>query len=242
MDAPGKTIVVTGASRGIGRALTLALVRHGAHRVYALSRHTEQLRSLVAEAAAAAAPGTVVPVTADLSDPASVTSACASIRQQSPQVHVLVNNAGWLVNRPFAELTDEDWLRSYEVNVLGAVRMIRGLRGALLAADGGSHVVNIASMGGVQGSQKFSGLSAYSSGKGAVIVLTECLAEEFRDTAIRVNCLALGSVETEMFSEAFPGMAAALGADDAAGFIRWFSLEGRRYFNGKVLPVAAGTP
>jgi NAD(P)-dependent dehydrogenase (short-subunit alcohol dehydrogenase family) len=112
----------------------------------------------------------------------------------------------------------------------------------LLAKSGKSHVINISSIGGMQGSVKFPGLSAYSSAKGALGILTECLAAELSDKGISFNCLALGSVQTEMFKMAFPGYKAQLKPEEIATFIADFALNGNKYFNGKILPVSVSTP
>ena len=106
----------------------------------------------------------------------------------------------------------------------------------------GTHIVNISSIGGVQGSAKFAGLSAYSSSKAALCGLTECLAEEFKGTNISVNCLALGAVQTEMLLKAFPGYKAPLKANQMASYIYELALNGRNYYNGKILPVSLSTP
>jgi NAD(P)-dependent dehydrogenase (short-subunit alcohol dehydrogenase family) len=106
----------------------------------------------------------------------------------------------------------------------------------------GSHIVNISSMGGYQGTSKYPGLSYYSASKAALAILSECLAVEFRELGIKVNCLALGSVQTEMFSEAFPGHRASVSAEDMGEFIAEFALTGHKVFNGKILPVAISNP
>jgi NAD(P)-dependent dehydrogenase (short-subunit alcohol dehydrogenase family) len=97
-------------------------------------------------------------------------------------------------------------------------------------------------MGGVQGSVKFPGLSAYSSSKGAIITLTELLAEEYKETGPSFNVLALGSVQTEMLEEAFPGFKAPLSATEMAQYIMDFSLTGNKFYNGKILQVSSTTP
>ena len=97
-------------------------------------------------------------------------------------------------------------------------------------------------MGGIQGSQKFKGLSAYSSSKGAIITLTECLAEEFKTENLIFNSLALGAVQTEMLSKAFPGYQAPLKSSDMACFIVKFFIDGGQYFNGRIIPVSLTTP
>ena len=104
------------------------------------------------------------------------------------------------------------------------------------------HVVNISSMGGIQGSMKFSGLSAYSSSKAALITLSELLAEEYKETGPSFNVLALGAVQTEMLEEAFPGYKASVSAVEMARYIMQFSLTGHQMYNGKVLQVSNSTP
>jgi NAD(P)-dependent dehydrogenase (short-subunit alcohol dehydrogenase family) len=97
-------------------------------------------------------------------------------------------------------------------------------------------------MGGVNGSAKFPGLAAYSSSKGALGVLTELLAEEFKDEGPRTNALALGAVQTEMLAEAFPGYEAPVSAAQMANYIADFSLTAHQLYNGKVLPLSQSTP
>ncbi len=106
----------------------------------------------------------------------------------------------------------------------------------------GSHVVTISSMGGIQGSSKFPGLAAYSSSKGAVITLSELLAEEYKEQGVAFNVLALGAVQTEMLQEAFPGYQAPIYPNEMADYIKDFALNGNRFFNGKVLEVSSSTP
>ena len=97
-------------------------------------------------------------------------------------------------------------------------------------------------MGGFQGSSKYRGLSYYSAAKAALSCLSECLAEEFREDGIIVNCLALGSVQTEMLEEAFPGYKAPVSAREMAELIADFAVKGSRFFNGKIIPVAFSNP
>jgi NAD(P)-dependent dehydrogenase (short-subunit alcohol dehydrogenase family) len=105
-----------------------------------------------------------------------------------------------------------------------------------------SHIVNISSMGGFQGSAKFPGLSAYSVSKGALSILTEALSTEFASKDIRVNALCLGAVQTEMFEEAFPGFKAPLSAEEMGHYIADFALTAHRFYNGKILPVSLEDP
>ena len=133
----------------------------------------------------------------------------------------------------------EDFENIYKLNVFGLAALTRITLPFLVK---GSHVVSISSMGGIQGSAKFAGLSAYSSSKGAVIILSELLAEEYKDHGIAFNVLALGSVQTEMLAEAFPGYKAPLTAAEMASYIHDFTLTGNKFFNGKVLQVSSTTP
>ena len=108
--------------------------------------------------------------------------------------------------------------------------------------DTKGHVLNITSMGGIQGSTKFPGLSAYSSSKGALIILTELLAQEFKESGPSFNALALGAVQTEMLEEAFPGYQAPVSAAQMAQYVIEFAMIGNQFYNGKVLPISSSTP
>ncbi|MGA0966159.1 MAG: SDR family NAD(P)-dependent oxidoreductase [Flavobacteriaceae bacterium] len=223
-----KTIVVTGSSKGIGRELALQAAEKG-HRVFALSRNVTSLQ----------ATSGVIPLQVDLSDTKAVQQAVNEIRATTDTIDVLINNAGILLHKPFLETTSEDFHQVFETNVFGLVSITQAL---LPFMKVNSHVVNISSMGGIGGSSKFAGLSAYSSSKGAVSILTELLAEEFKATGPKFNALALGAVQTEMLTQAFPEFKAPIQANEMADYILQFALEGHRYFNGKVLPVSSSTP
>lgn len=154
-------------------------------------------------------------------------------------VDVLINNAGRLLNKPFSETTAEEFENVYKVNVFGVAEITKAVL-PMMGKEG--HVVTVSSMGGVQGSMKFPGLSAYSSSKGAVITLTELLAEEYKETGPSFNVLALGAVQTEMLEEAFPGYKAPVTALEMATYIKDFALTGQKLYNGKLLQVSNSTP
>jgi NAD(P)-dependent dehydrogenase (short-subunit alcohol dehydrogenase family) len=151
----------------------------------------------------------------------------------------LINNAGVLINKPFTELLETDFVEMLQSNFMGHVRMIQGVINLM---PQGSHIVNIGSMGAYQGSAKFPGLSAYSASKAALHTLTECLAQEFAQNDVKVNCLALGSAQTEMLEKAFPGYESPVMAFQMGKYIADFAVSGHQFFNGKVLPVALTTP
>jgi 3-oxoacyl-[acyl-carrier protein] reductase len=228
-------IIVTGASRGIGRELVKILAGEG-HRVLACARSGKKLFELQAEAGEAAQ---IIPLAIDLGSPESYELVAKTVKQLELEPSILINNAGYLVNKPIEELHANDFEQAFNINVKAVFLLVQAL---LPFMPKGAHIVNIGSMGGYQGSAKFPGLSLYSAAKGALAILTECLAEELKDRGIKANCLALGAAQTEMLAEAFPGYKAPLSAAEMAGFIADFSLHGSGFFNGKILPVSVSTP
>lgn len=233
-------IIVTGASSGIGFEAVLDLTANKDHKVIALARSADKLRKLHEIASSLNHDGgTLYPAQFDIVYDNYPDSLVPFIQSKFEQVDILINNAGALINKPFLESTNEDFAQMLQSNLIGHINMIRHI--APLMKEG-SHIVNISSMGGFQGSAKFRGLSAYSSSKAALAVLTECLAEEFKDKGIKVNCLALGSSQTEMFEAAFPGVEAGTLAFEMGRYIAEFAQNGHKYYNGKILPVANTTP
>ena len=225
-----KRIVITGASRGIGYEM-IQLFANAGHEVIALSRKIDAIQALDNTS--------IQTIATDLSAQSSIEETAKIILTKWDRIDVVIHNAGMLVNKPFQELTPEDFQRCYAVNVFGVASLTQALLPALTID---SHVVAISSMGGIQGSAKFPGLAAYSSAKGAVITLFELLAEEYKESGPSFNTLALGAVQTEMLEEAFPGYQAPLTAPEMASYIMNFALTGNQFYNGKVLQVSASTP
>jgi NAD(P)-dependent dehydrogenase (short-subunit alcohol dehydrogenase family) len=232
-------IIITGASKGIGFETVKAFAQQPGNIVIAVSRNQKLLESLKSECNLLSGDSQVFILPFDLESDLFHSELFNRISEFIPSVDILINNAGLMINKPFAEMTELDFTRIFNVNVKSVFGLIQVL---LPLFNKQSHIVNISSMGGFQGSTKFPGLSLYSASKGAVAILSECLAEEFKEREIRVNCLALGSVQTEMLSEAFPGYKAPLTSSEMAQFIKDFALNGHRFFNGKVLPVSITTP
>ena len=228
-------IVITGASRGIGYSTVKSLAKDPAHTIVVLTRSTDELLERIKSEPDFDSSN----VSVHYFDLINFTEADVSFLQTD--IDVLINNAGRLINKPFEALEDEDWRLSFATNVLGPAKLVRCLL-PLLGKNGPSHIVNIGSMGGFQGSSKFPGLSAYSSSKAALANLSECLAEELKDKHIFSNCLCLGAVDTDMLRLAFPDYKAPTSSDEMGGFIADFALNGFRFFNGKTLPVAVSTP
>nr|WP_288936221.1 SDR family oxidoreductase [uncultured Allomuricauda sp.] len=222
-------IIITGTSRGIGFELVKLFAQEG-HQVLALSRNVRPVDDLGLS--------NVHAFPFDLGNPSDFEKVSRFLEQWHV-VDVLINNAGRLLNKPFSETTTEEFDAVYKVNVFGVAEMTKTVL-PMMGKEG--HVITVSSMGGVQGSMKFPGLSAYSSSKGAVITLTELLAEEYKETGPSFNVLALGAVQTEMLEEAFPGYKAPTTAMEMAAYIKDFALNGQKLYNGKLLQVSNSTP
>jgi len=225
-----KNVIITGTSRGIGFELA-QLFANNNHNVLALSRNTTSISALSHK--------NITTISTDLSDDDDLTKVVDYVYNNWKQVDIVIHNAGLLINKPFTELTSQDFLDVYKVNVFGVAELTKIMIPFL---QKGSHVVTVSSMGGIQGSLKFPGLAAYSSSKGAVITLSELLAEEYKEQGISFNVLALGAVQTEMLEEAFPGYQAPTTATEMASYIFDFSLKGNQFYNGKVLQVSSTNP
>lgn len=225
-----KRVIVTGTSRGIGYELVKLLAASG-HQVLALSRNEIPCKLLDLQ--------NVTAFSFDITQDDQLKKVNDFIESDWEGVDVLINNAGLLLNKPFGDTTTIDFETIYKVNVFGVAALIKTV---LPFMSSGAHVVTISSMGGIQGSMKFPGLATYSSSKGAVITLTELLAEEYKDSGISFNVLALGAVQTEMLAEAFPDYQAPVSALEMAQYIKNFALTGQQFYNGKVLQVSSSTP
>ena len=225
-----KNVVITGTSRGIGFELVHLFADKG-YNVLALSRNAQPVNNLHFD--------NITSFAFDLCKQDDYQKVTDFVSSEWKQVDILINNAGMLLNKPFSETTFQDFEKVYQTNVFGVSELTRVL---LPYMKKDSHVVTITSMGGIQGSMKFPGLAAYSSSKGAVITMTELLAEEFKETGPSFNALALGAVQTEMLEEAFPGYQAPTTAVEMATYICDFACNGNQYYNGKTLQVSNSTP
>lgn len=225
-------VIITGASRGIGLELTQNFLK-GKHRVIALSRNIEPLKKLNAG-------NNLKYLSFDLAHAEKKQELINVVEKHFKQkVDIVINNAGLLIKKPFSQYQPEDFDQMFAVNVKGVFLLIQQL---LPYFNSPSHIVNITSMGGFQGSVKFPGLSLYAASKGAIATLSECLAVELKPLNISVNALAIGAVDTEMLNEAFPGYKASVSAADMAQYIKDFAVNGHKLYNGKILPVSLSTP
>ncbi len=231
-----KNIVITGASGGIGRATALELIKDPQNRLFLISRDESKLSSIHNEIPGDEHRVFLYPFDLVSGDYKNLVD---SINEKLGGIDILINNAGALVNKVFTEIDSSDFDRIVNTNFKGPFFLIQHL---IPTFNTGAHILNISSMGGYQGSVKFPGLSLYSSSKGALSILTECLALELNPIGVSVNCLALGSVQTTMLEEAFPGYVAQVTCNSMAEYIAHFAVNGHKWVNGKILPVSLSTP
>ncbi len=227
-------VIITGASKGIGYEVCKKFLQDSNNKVIGISRSSnsfndspvfkgENFRHFKLDLINTNFKKTLIPI----------------LTEEYKKIDIIINNAGLLINKPFPELSDNDFDSLFDLNIKSIFRLVRDLVPLL---TNGSHIVNISSMGGYQGSAKFKGLSLYSASKGALSILSECMAEELYDKGICSNTLAIGAVQTDMLSQAFPGYKAPLTPMEMAEFIYSFAITGNKYFNGKILPVSISTP
>lgn len=227
-------IIINGGTRGIGKEVVLFLAQDIGNQILVTGRNEKALKSL------SALFKNVHTLPLDLSAfDLQIGSFRDTVYSSFKRVDILINMAGLLVAKEFPEITNSEARLMMETNFFGPAAVIRLVKPLM---PRGSHIVNISSMGGFQGSTKYKGLSYYSASKAALACLSECLAIEFKESGISVNCLALGAVQTEMFEEAFPGYKAPVDAKEMAEFISDFALKGHKYINGKIIPVAVNNP
>ena len=222
-----KTIVVTGTSSGIGHQICIQAAKMNFH-VISVSRNIEPLKDI----------GGIESFAIDITNKDSVDEFIASLKSRKIKIDILINNAGYLVSELFGDTTYDSFKKTFDVNVFGLAEITRSLI-PIINSDG--HVINISSIGGVNGSKKFPGLSAYSSSKAAVIALTEVLAEEYQNGP-SFNVLALGAVQTKMLKEAFPDYNAETKPEEMAKYILDFAINGNKLFNGKLISVSNSNP
>lgn len=235
-------ILITGASKGIGFELAKLFAQNEENLVLGLSRNEKLLKNLKNECIKVNLKTKFKPIVFDLEDAKAIQKDLKSeIEQHCEKLDIVINNAGYLVNKPFDQISIEDINRTMNINLSAPTLLIQSLL-PLIKKSNLKHVVNISSMGGFQGSAKFPGLSIYSASKAALSTLTECLAEEYKQDEIKFNCLALGAVNTEMLQSAFPEYKAPLEAHEMAQYIYDFAVKSSNYINGKVIPVSITTP
>ena len=225
-------IVITGCSKGIGLELVKIMVEN--HNIYGISRNIDKLKELKSSLS--------FPDNFDFlaQDITKLNAEILNNWIQAKNIDLLVNNAGMLINKSFKDIHYDDYRKLMDVNFWGAFNLSQLLLEKLSNAKG--QIFNISSMGGVNFSSKFPGLSLYSSSKAAISILTECLSEELKDLNIRVNAFALGAVQTEMLEEAFPNYESGISTQEMASFIVNFIDSSKNLINGQVIRVTKSNP
>jgi NAD(P)-dependent dehydrogenase (short-subunit alcohol dehydrogenase family) len=221
----GRVVIVTGGSAGIGRATAEMLAARGA------------LVTIFARSASVALPReNIVAVDGDVSDPTAVERLFAETESRSGDCDILINCAGMIDPKPLTEVTPEEWDRMFAVNVRGTYLATRRALPAMIARRSGT-IVNVASISGVIGPEKFPGWVSYCASKAAVIAMTEALAVEVKQYGIRVNSVSPGSVDTSMWAAASGGASAAMTAEEVGEVICFLASDRARAVNGQDVHV-----
>lgn len=223
-----KTVFITGAGKGIGFETVRVFLNDPTYNIIATSRNIDQLKKI--------ADPRLHLISADLVS--DYTYVIDEINAMAGSIDIVINNAALILNKVIVEVSDKDINNVMQTNFSAPYKLIRDLYARLIH---GSHIINISSMSGFQGSKKFKGLSLYSASKAALASLSECVAEEWRDKHIYCNCLALGAVDTDMIKVSIPGLQPTVTASQMAEYIYNFALKGHKYFNGQVVPVTLST-
>ena len=226
----GKVAIVTGASSGIGRATAELLAARGAL-VAIFSRSWEKLAAI-----AARWPEQMLPIAGDVADLSAVEKLFAATASRFGECEVLVNNAGTIEPKHLVDATLDEWERAFAVNVRGVFLCCRRALPAMIARRRGA-IVNVASISGVPGPQKFPGFTAYCASKAAVIGLSEALAVEVEQSGVRVNAISPGSVDTPMWADVSGGAEANMTPEEIAESILFLASERSRPMNGQNLHV-----
>lgn len=242
-DLKGRTALVTGASRGIGRAAALLLARQGARVV--LAARNEELLDEVAGAVRANG-GDAHPMALDLADHESIPAAVRGLPAEFAAVDILVNNAGITADNLLARMTLEQWQRVLDVNLTGAFVLTKALvRGMMRRRHG--RVVSVSSVAGVVGN---AGQANYAASKAGLIGFSKSLARELLSRGITVNVVAPGFIETDM-TAALPdgagerfleqhGLVRLGTVDDIAAAVLYLASDEASYVTGEVLSVSGG--
>jgi NAD(P)-dependent dehydrogenase (short-subunit alcohol dehydrogenase family) len=228
MEFQHRIAVVTGASSGIGASCARKLAERGA-RVAVFARSLDKLREL-----AARHEDRMLAVSGDVAEEADIERLFAETESRFGACDLLINNAGMIDPKPIEATSAADWDRMFAVNVRGAFLCARR---ALRSMKSGAAIVNVASISGVVGPEKFPGWISYCASKGAVISMTEAMAVELKGRGVRVNCVSPGSVDTKMWAEASGGAPADMTPDEVAETILFLASKASRPMNGQNVNV-----
>ncbi|MDP9361744.1 MAG: SDR family oxidoreductase [Acidobacteriota bacterium] len=230
MNFDGRVAIVTGASTGIGRASAEMLAMRGAL-VAIFARSLDTLQEVASQHE-----GRMLAIDGDVSEPKAIERLFAETESRFGDCDILVNCAGMIDPKPFLDVTPEQWDRMFAVNVRGTYLTTRRALPSMIARRSGA-IVNVASISGVIGPEKFPGFVSYAASKAAVISMTEALAVEVKQFGIRVNSVSPGSVDTRMWAEASGGAPALMTPGEVAEVICFLASERARAVNGQDVHV-----
>jgi NAD(P)-dependent dehydrogenase (short-subunit alcohol dehydrogenase family) len=233
MSIQGKVAIITGAGRGIGRATALHFAQAGAL-VVLFSRTSETLETAAEEIRLAG--GSALAIQGNVARAEDVQNVFQSALTTYGRVDILINCAGVVAVQPFAEIEIETWDHVLDVNLRGTFLCCRQAF-KIMAQQGGGVILNISSLSGVKGVEKFPGLSAYNVSKAGIAGLTEILAVEGKPLNIRVAAVSPGAVETEMLHQAAPHLHAGMTGADMAEILFFLADESGRHLNGTNLEI-----
>jgi NAD(P)-dependent dehydrogenase (short-subunit alcohol dehydrogenase family) len=232
MSIKDKVAIITGAGQGVGRATATLFAREGA-RVVLFSRTPAHLDAALAEIAqsGAAQEGRALAIAGDVAREEDVQALFRRVEESYGRVDILINCAGMTVRRPFVEMDVATWDRVLAVNLRGTfLCCLEAFR--IMARQQQGVIINLSSLSGVKGVEKFPGLSAYNVSKSGVAGLTEILAVEGKPYNIRVCAVSPGAVDTEMLREAAPQLKAGMSAAELAEILLFLADDSGRMFNG----------
>jgi NAD(P)-dependent dehydrogenase (short-subunit alcohol dehydrogenase family) len=229
-DLNGNVAVVTGASSGIGRATAELLAKRGA-RVAVFARSGDKLNAL-----SRASGANMIAIAGDAADERDIDRLFFDCESRLGPCDILVNCAGMIDPEHLVRTTPDRWDRVFAVNVRSMFLACRRALPRMIERRAGA-IVNVASISGVPGPEKFPGFVSYCASKGAVISLTEALAVEVKEHGVRVNCVSPGSVDTAMWARASGGAPADMTPDEIAKTILFLASEDSRPMNGQNLHV-----
>jgi NAD(P)-dependent dehydrogenase (short-subunit alcohol dehydrogenase family) len=233
MSIQGRIAIITGAGRGIGRATALRFAREGA-RVVLFSRSPAHLDETATEIARAGFP--VLTIAGDVSSEEDVHALFQQAMQAHGRVDILVNCAGIVASQPFLEMDASTWDRVIAVNLRGTFLCCHEAF-RIMAAQHSGVIVNLSSLSGIKGVEKFPGLSAYNVSKAGVAGLTEILAVEGKPYNIRVCAVSPGAVDTEMLRQAAPHLKAGMTPDDMAEILLFLAGDSGRMLSGTNIEI-----